>query len=70
MIKPQGRQEELSSQRVALLRFSRFLLKPFQYRIAWRILPIPPTPAPLDEFLIEIHSIGQDHLPKRAPPVG
>jgi len=38
---------------------SRFLLQLFQYRIPWRILPIPPAPALLDEFLIEIHPIGQ-----------
>ncbi len=30
-----------------------------------RILPIPP-PALLDEFLIEIHAIGQDHIGKGA----
>ena len=31
-----------------------------------RILPIPPAPALLHEFLIEIHPIRQDHVSKDA----
>ncbi len=42
------------------------LTRPFQHRIPRRILPIPPAPALLDEFLIEIHPIGQDHVSKGA----
>lgn len=30
------------------------------------ILPIPPAPPLLNEFLIEIQSIGQDHIVNRA----
>jgi len=50
----------------AFLRFSCFLLQPFQHRVSWRIFFIPPAPALLDEFLIEIHPIGQDHVSKGA----
>ena len=46
--------------------FSCVLLQPFKHRISRRILPIPPAPALLDEFLIEVHPIGQDHIPKDA----
>ena len=42
---------------------SCFTFQMLEQRISWRILPIPPAPALLDEFLIEIHAIGQDHLP-------
>ena len=38
------------------------MLQPFQHRISWRILPILPAPTLLDEFLIQVHAIGQDHL--------
>ena len=31
------------------------------------ILPIPPTPASLDEFLIDVRSIRQKHVSKGAP---
>ncbi|HSL03844.1 MAG TPA: hypothetical protein VK901_09945 [Nitrospiraceae bacterium] len=30
----------------------------------WRTLSIPLAPALLDEFLIEIHAIGQHHIPE------
>jgi CheY-like chemotaxis protein len=42
------------------------MLQPFQHRIAWRILPVPPAPILLDEFLIEVQPIGQDHIPDGA----
>ncbi len=31
-----------------------------------RVLPIPPAPALPDEFVIQIHPIGQDHLSQDA----
>ena len=49
----------------AFLRLSCFLLQPFQDRIPRRMLPIPPTPALLDEFLIEVHSIRQQPTVER-----
>jgi hypothetical protein len=39
-------------------------LQPFQHHIPRRLLPIPPAPAALDEFLIQAHAIGQDHVSK------
>jgi hypothetical protein len=30
--------------------------------VSYGILPIPPAPALLDEFLIEVHPIGQKHI--------
>ena len=50
----------------AFLRLSRCLLQSFKLRISWRISPIPPAPALLDEFLIEIHAIGQEHISQGA----
>jgi hypothetical protein len=44
------------------LPLSCFRLKTFQHRISRRILPIPPAPAMLDEFLIQVHAIGQEHV--------
>jgi hypothetical protein len=41
---------------------SRVLLQPFENDIPWRILPIPPAPAVLDQLLIEAHPIGQNHI--------
>ena len=35
---------------------------PFQDRIPRRILPIPPTPAVLDQRVIDVGAIGQDHV--------
>ena len=48
------------------LRFSCFLLQPLKDRIPWRVLPIPPAPALLDQFLIDVRSIGQDYVSKDA----
>jgi hypothetical protein len=45
---------------------SCFLLQPFEHRISRRILPLPPAPALSDEFLIEIHPIGQEYIGNRA----
>ena len=45
---------------------SRCLLQLFKNSIFRRILAIPPAPALLDEFLIEIHAIGQEHVSKGA----
>jgi len=45
----------------AFLRVPRVLLQLLQFCISRRILPIPPAPALHDEFLIEVHVIGQDH---------
>ena len=42
------------------------VLQPFQHRILWRVLPIPPAPALLDEFLIDVRAIRQEHIGKRA----
>ncbi len=42
------------------------LLQLFEHSISRRILSIPPAPALLDEFLIEIHSIRQDYFANRA----
>ena len=47
-------------------RLSCFLLQYLQHRIPRCILPIPPTPALLDEFLIEIHPLGEEHVSKGA----
>jgi len=38
------------------------LSMPFQDRIGRRILPIPPAPALLGEFLIEIHVFEQNYI--------
>jgi hypothetical protein len=40
------------------LPFSRFRLQPFQHRICWPILPLPPAPALFDEYLIDVGAIG------------
>ena len=37
---------------------TRFLRESFQHRIPQRVCPIPPAPAVLDEFAIEVHAIG------------
>ena len=50
----------------SLLRLSRFGFWPFEHRVSWRILSIPPAPALPDKFQMEIHPIGQDHVPKCA----
>ena len=50
----------------ALLRVSCILLQPFKDRISRRIFPILPTPALLYEFLIDVHSIQQEHVSKGA----
>jgi len=43
---------------------SRFDFEPLKRRTPWRILPIPPAPALLDEFLIDI-PIGQQPTVER-----
>ena len=48
-------------------RLSCILLQPFQHRISWRILPIPPAPAVFDEFRIDVGSIPQEYVSKGAP---
>ena len=35
---------------------------PFQDRVPRRILPIPPTPAVLDQRVIDVGAIGQQHI--------
>ena len=48
------------------LSLSCFLLQSFEDDIARRIRPIPPAPALLDEFLIDVCSIRQDYVSKGA----
>lgn len=43
-------------------RLSCFVLKPFQHRIPWRILPVPPAPAVFDQRVIDVGPIGQEHI--------
>ena len=43
------------------------LFLPFQYRIPWRILSIPPAPALLDQGVIDVRVIRQEHIGKGAP---
>ena len=50
----------------AFLRFSCFLLQPFQHRIPWRIFPIPPTPAIFDQLMVDVGAIRQEHIGKGA----
>jgi hypothetical protein len=50
----------------AFLGLSRFLLKSFKFRISWRILPIPPTPAVFDQRVVDVGPI-LDNAYGRAP---
>jgi hypothetical protein len=43
------------------------LLQSFKYRVTGRILPIPPAPALLHEFLIDVGAIRLMHISKGAP---
>jgi len=63
---PRPRRHRLRIGPQAFLRFSCVLLQPFDNSVPWRILPIPPAPALLDVFLIDVHAIGQDHVSKGA----
>ena len=46
---------------------SCFFFQPFQHPITWRILPIPPTPALFDVFLIDVGSSGRITSPMVRP---
>jgi hypothetical protein len=48
------------------LRLSRLSLQFLQCDVAGRIFSVPPAPALLDEFLIEVRAIGQNHIAKDA----
>ena len=61
---PRRHRSWISPQAFPLL--SCFLFQSFQHRIPWRILPIPPAPPLLHEFLSQVRSIGQKHSPKGA----
>jgi hypothetical protein len=64
---PLPRRHRLRIDPQALLRFSCILLQPFKDRISRRIFTIPPTPALLYEFMIDVRSIQQEHVSKGAP---
>ena len=38
-----------------------------QYRITWRILPIPPAPALFDQGVVDVRAIGQKQIGNGAP---
>ena len=40
---------------------------PFKDRISWRIFPIPPAPAVFDPPVIDVRSMGQEHIGNGAP---
>ena len=46
---------------------SHFLLKPFKYRIPWRILPVPPAPAVFDQRIVNVGAIRWKYIGKGAP---
>ena len=50
----------------AFLGLSCVLLQPLKDRVSRRILPIPPAPAVLDERVVDVGAIGQEHISKGA----
>jgi hypothetical protein len=51
----------------ALLLPSCFLLQALKFGISWSILSVPSVPTLLDEFLIDVRSIRQEHISEGVP---
>ena len=66
LLPPLPRRHRLRIGPQAYLGVSCCLLQAFQHRIPRRILPIPPAHPLSDEFLIQVHPIGQEHLGNRS----
>ena len=42
------------------------MLQLLRYKILLRILPIPPAPAILNEYVVDVRSVPQEHVSKGA----
>ncbi len=55
-----------AEQPTSLPLLSRCLLQLFEHSIAWCIFSVPPAPAVFDQHVIDLGTIGQEHVSKGA----